>query len=102
MAVAQRTREIGLRMALGASRVEVLGGVLRDALRLAAPGLAVGALLAAASAAAMRSMLLGVSPADPVSYLGGAGVLVLVVILASFVPARRASGVDPMEALRTE
>jgi len=102
MTVASRTREIGVRMAMGATRRRVLGTVLGDAFRLAAPGLVVGALAAGASASAMRSMLLGVSPVDPASFLGAGGVLLVVVLLASFVPARRASGIDPMEALRTE
>jgi predicted permease len=101
-AVARRTREIGLRMAIGATRGQVLEAVLRDAVRLAAPGLAVGALLAVGTAAAMRSMLLGVSPVDPISLGSAAGVLLLVVLLASLVPARRASGIDPMVALRSE
>jgi len=100
--VANRTREIGLRMALGATRESVLRTVLRDAVHLAAPGLVIGGLLAAAAGYAMRSTLLGVSPTDPVSFGSVAGILVLVVLLASIVPARRASGTDPMEALRCE
>jgi predicted permease len=101
-AVARRTREIGLRMAIGATRAQVLGAVLRDAVRLAVPGLAVGALLAVGMAAAAGNILLGVSPADPVSLGSAAGLLLLVVLLASLVPARRASGIDPMVALRSE
>jgi predicted permease len=101
-AVANRTREIGLRMAIGATREQVLGAVMRDAVRLAVPGLAVGGLLAVGTAAAMRSMLLGVSPVDPISIGSAAGVLFLMVLLASLVPARRASRVDPMIALRSQ
>ncbi len=101
-AVTSRTREIGLRMALGATRERVLGTVIRDAVRLAVPGLVVGALTAVAIAFAMESMLLGVSPADPVALFSAAGVLFVVVLLASLVPARRASGIDPMVALRSE
>jgi predicted permease len=101
-AVARRTREIGLRMAIGATRAQVLGAVLRDAVRLAVPGLAVGALLAVGMAAAAGNILLGVSPADPISLGSAAGVLLLVILLASLVPARRASGIDPMVALRSE
>ncbi len=101
-AVAHRTREIGLRMALGASRPQVLGAVLRDAVRLAVPGLAAGALLAAGLGLGMRSILLGVSPADPISFGCAVGMLSLVVLLASLVPARRASAIDPMAALRSE
>jgi len=101
-AVARRTREIGLRMAIGATRAQVLGAVLRDAVRLAVPGLAVGALLAVGMAAAAGNILLGVSPADPLSLGAAAGLLLLVILLASLVPARRASGIDPMVALRSE
>jgi predicted permease len=101
-AVAHRTREIGLRMALGASRPHVLNAVLRDAVWLAIPGLAVGALLAAGLGLGMRSILLGVSPSDPITFGGAAALLFLVVLLASVVPARRASAVDPMAALRSE
>jgi len=101
-AVARRTREIGLRMAIGATRAQVLGAVLRDAVRLATPGLVVGALIAVGTAAGMRSMLLGVSPVDPMSLGSAILLLFLVVLLASLVPARRASGIDPMVALRSE
>lgn len=101
-AVTNRTREIGLRMAMGATRERVLQGVLRDAVRLAVPGLLVGALLAGAVAAAFRSMLLSVSPLDPLSFGAAAGLLFVVVLAASMVPARRASTVQPMDALRHE
>jgi ABC-type antimicrobial peptide transport system permease subunit len=101
-AVANRTREIGVRMALGATQVRVVRSVLRDAAWLATPGLVLGTLLAAGSAAAMRSMLLGVSPLDPITLCLAAAVLALVVLVASLVPARRASRVDPMDALRWE
>jgi predicted permease len=101
-AVSRRTKEIGLRMAMGASRGEVLSGVMKDALRLSVPGLAVGALLAGGVAAVFRAELFGLSPVDPASFLGGAFVLFLVILLASLFPARRASGIDPMMALRRE
>jgi len=101
-AVAYRTREIGLRMALGASRPQVLGTVLRDAVRLAVPGLVAGVLLAGLMGLGMRSTLLGVSPMDPISFGAAAGLLFMVVLLASLVPARRASAIDPMAALRSE
>lgn len=102
LAVTHRTREIGLRMAMGATRGEILRKVLGDAVRLSAPGMIVGALLAAGTAAAMRSMLLGTSPLDPVSFLSAGGLLLLVVFLAGLVPALRASGIHPVEALRRE
>ncbi len=101
-AVTSRSREIGLRMAMGASRERVLRSVLKDAVRLAVPGLVVGALLAVATAFSMQRFLLGVSPADPISLAGAAAVLFLVTLLASVVPARRASAMDPMHALRQE
>ncbi len=99
--VANRTREIGLRMAMGATRGQVLRRVLWDAIRLAVPGLAAGGLLAVAVATAMRSQLLGLSPVDPVSFSAAVGVLLMLVLLASFIPARRASAVDPLDALRS-
>jgi ABC-type antimicrobial peptide transport system permease subunit len=102
LAVANRTREIGLRIALGATRGRVIAGVLGGALRMAGPGLLVGGLLAAGTAAALRSMLLGLSPVDPVSFLSVGALLVSVVIAASLAPALRASGIHPMEALRKD
>jgi ABC-type antimicrobial peptide transport system permease subunit len=102
LAVTNRTKEIGLRIAMGATRGGIVRGVLGDALRTAGPGLLVGGILAAGTAAAMRSMLLGISPVDPVSFLA-AGVLLLIVVVASSLgPALRASGIHPMEALRNE
>ena len=98
--VANRTREIGLRMAIGATRAQVLRAVMWDAIRLAAPGLAVGGLLAVGLEMVMGSMLLGVGPLDPVSLFAATGVLILVVLLASLVPALRAAAIDPMDALR--
>jgi ABC-type antimicrobial peptide transport system permease subunit len=100
LAATQRTREIGLRVALGATRGEVVRRVLADALRLAVPGMLAGALLAAGTAAALRSMLLGLSPLDPVSFLSVGALLLLVVVLAGLAPALRASGVQPVRALR--
>jgi len=100
--VAQRTNEIGIRVALGAQRTDVLSLVLRNAALLLAPGLVLGAFLSVAAAQAARAMLFGLKPSDP-------GVLVAAIIglgfigfLASFLPARRASRVDPMVALRYE
>jgi len=102
LAVTNRTKEIGLRIAVGATRGVIIRGVLGDAIRTAWPGLLAGGLLAAGTAAAMRSMLLGLSPVDPVSYLSAGGLLLLVVIASSLGPALRASGIHPMEALRNE
>ncbi len=102
LAVTNRTREIGLRIALGATRGVVIRGVFGDALRMAGPGLLAGGLLAAGTAAALRSLLLGLSPVDPVSFLSAGMLLLFVVITASLGPALRASGIHPMEALRKE
>lgn len=100
--VAGRTREIGLRMALGAQRGNVLGLVLREALLLLGVGLAIGIPVSLASSRLLKSMLFGLSSADPVSL--GAVVLVLatVAVFAGYIPARRATKVDPMVALRYE
>jgi len=102
LAVTNRTREIGLRIALGATRRVVIRGVFGDALRMAGPGLLAGGLLAAGTAAALRSMLLGLSPVDPISFLSVGVLLLFVVITASLAPALRASGIHPMEALRRD
>jgi len=101
-AVSRRSREIGLRMAMGASRGGVRTKVLVDAVALTAPGLLVGAVLAAGSAAAFRAQLYGLSPLDPVAFLGAGGVLLVVVFLAGLIPAWKASVIDPMVALRQE
>jgi putative ABC transport system permease protein len=100
--VAQQTREIGVRMALGATRRDVIGMVLYRGLRLAATGAAVGLVLAFGLARAVAGMLYGVSPADPVTFTGVPLVLVGVAALACYVPARRAVRVDPVVALRAE
>jgi predicted permease len=102
LAVTNRTREFGLRIALGATRGTILRGVLGDALRMAGPGLLVGGLVAAGTAVALRSTLLGLSPVDPIAFLSTGVVLLLVVITASLAPALRASGIQPIAALRKE
>ena len=83
LAVTNRTREIGVRVAMGATRGLVIRGVFGDALRLAGPGLLVGGLLAVATAAALRSLLLGLSPVDPASFLSAGALLLFVVVTAS-------------------
>jgi ABC-type antimicrobial peptide transport system permease subunit len=87
---------------MGATRGEIVRRVLGDALRLSAPGMIVGALLAAGTAAAMRSMLLGMSPLDPISFLSAGGLLLVVVLAAGLGPALRASGIQPVKALKSE
>ena len=102
LAVTSRTREFGVRMAMGATRRAIMRRVLGDAVRLALPGLVVGGLLAVGMALLMRSMLLGLSPVDPVSFLSAGGLLLFVVVMAGFPPALRASAIQPVDALRTE
>jgi predicted permease len=100
--VEQRTREIGLRQALGATRGTVLGLVLAQGARLALIGIALGAVGALALRRTLASMLFEVSTLDPVVYAAVATVLVAVAALACVVPARRAATIDPMVALRDE
>jgi putative ABC transport system permease protein len=101
-AVRQRTREIGIRMALGAQPSEVVRLVLAGHSRAVAVGLVVGLFGAVASSVVMRSRLHGLSPFDPVAYLGVAALLAAAGLAASYVPARRAVRVDPVIALRYE
>ena len=100
--VSQRTREIGVRMALGAPRNRVVTMILGDGLRIVAAGLAVGLLLAGALSRSLAARLHEVTPHDPVTFGGVALVLAAVALAACFVPAYRASHVDPLQALRIE
>jgi ABC-type antimicrobial peptide transport system permease subunit len=100
--VAQRQREIGIRMALGAARRDILGLVLRQCMFLCALGMVVGLIAAAALARTLRSMLFGVSPGDPASFVITVALLGGVALAAGYIPARRATRVDPLEALRYE
>jgi len=99
-AVSERTREIGVRLAIGAEPADVLGMVVRRGLSLTAWGLLIGALIALATARLVSSQLVGVSPSDPMVFIGAAMFLALVALAASSLPALRASQVDPAEALR--
>jgi putative ABC transport system permease protein len=101
-AVARRTREIGIRMSLGASRTDVLRMVARQAISQAAVGTAVGVAGAVLLSKLMTRMLYGVKPTDPSTFGGVAIVLGLAALLATFVPARRAARIEPMVALRNE
>jgi predicted permease len=98
--VALRRREIGVRMALGASAGDVRRLVVRQALYAAAPGMTVGSAIAVALGSLARSALYGVSPADPLALGAGIAAMVVVVVLASYVPSRAAAKTDPLEALR--
>jgi putative ABC transport system permease protein len=101
-AVSQRTQEIGVRMAIGAQRGDVLRLVLGDGMKLALLGVAIGLGAAMALTGYLASLLFSVTPFDPASYLTTAGILVAVAALACYVPARRAMRVDPLVALRAE
>ena len=95
-----RTREFGIRMALGAAPRTVGGLVLRHALGLVGLGVAVGALLSAAATRGLSSLLFGVRPGDPATLLGSAALLIAVALATGYLPARRASRADPIRALR--
>ncbi|HEY2546564.1 MAG TPA: ABC transporter permease [Candidatus Acidoferrum sp.] len=100
--VAQRTREIGVRMALGARPGDVTRMILGRGLRLSAIGLVAGVALAAALGVLLRSLLFGVTPAAPMIYAGTAAALIIVALAACVIPAQRAARVDPVVALRDE
>jgi putative ABC transport system permease protein len=101
-AVSQRTQEIGVRMALGASRRDVLSLILGQAGRIAAAGIALGVIGAFGTTRIVASLLYNVGATDPVSFLATAAVLPIVALAASYLPARRAMAVDPLIALRSE
>jgi predicted permease len=98
----RRTREFGVRIALGASGRQVLGSVVREGALLTAIGLVAGFVLSAGAGSLMRGVLFGVAPTDPPTYAGVFALLAIVSLMASYLPARRASRVDPVVALRQE
>jgi putative ABC transport system permease protein len=100
--VTQRTREIGIRVALGASRGDVVWMVLRHGVALAGLGTAIGLVLAAMSGRLLASFLLGASAIDPLAFSGAALLFTFVGLAACVAPARRATRIDPIEALRYE
>ena len=100
--VAQRTREMGVRLAVGASTRDVLALVVGKAMRLTAVGLGVGIVLAAGAGQLLRGQIFGVSPLDPVTFVAVVALLAAVAFLAAWLPARRAARVDPIVALRSE
>jgi putative ABC transport system permease protein len=101
-AVSQRTREIGIRMALGAQEGSVIALIVRQAMMLVAAGVAAGTFLGLFLSQTMTKMLFNVAPTDPVTFLSVAAVLATVALVASYLPARRATRVDPIVALRSE
>jgi ABC-type antimicrobial peptide transport system permease subunit len=98
--VSQRRREIGIRMALGASRKEVVRVVVRQGMRLVGIGLAIGIAGGLAFSHVLTAMLFGLSPLDPFSYVAASLFLLAIGLAATFLPASRAASVDPMVALR--
>ena len=101
-AVAQRTHEIGVRMALGAQRSHVLRLVMREGMLLTFAGLVLGTAGALAATRVMTDLLYGVTATDAISFISVSALLVLVALLACYLPARRATNVDPLVALRYE
>jgi ABC-type antimicrobial peptide transport system permease subunit len=100
--VAQRTREIGVRLAVGAMPRQILAMVLRESLSLSAAAIAIGVTMSLLAARFVRAILFGVAPSDPGVLWGASVLLMLAVIGASWLPARRAASVQPMEALRRD
>jgi putative ABC transport system permease protein len=99
-AVSQRTSEIGIRLALGAESRDILGMIVGNAARLAAIGLTIGIALALVLGRTLNSLLYETAGTDPVTFAAVVGVLAAVALVASYVPARRASRIPPVEALR--
>jgi ABC-type antimicrobial peptide transport system permease subunit len=100
--VSQRTREIGIRSALGAEPRQLEKMFLLHGLTLSAAGVVVGVVAAAALGRAMSSLLFGIEPMDPAAYAGAIVVILAAAALASYLPARRAAKIDPIETLRAE
>ena len=100
--VSQRTHEIGIRMALGGQREDILRLILRHGTKLTLVGVAIGVAATLGLSRFLSSLLYGVKPTDPLTFLGVTIMLVLVTLLACYIPARRAMRVDPMVALKYE
>jgi predicted permease len=101
-AVSQRVREIGVRVALGARGADIVGLVLGEGMRLVAIGIGLGLVVALATARLIRGFLYGLSPLDPVTFAGVAGLFAAIAALASYLPALRAARLNPVDALRSE
>jgi ABC-type antimicrobial peptide transport system permease subunit len=100
--VGQRTKEIGVRMALGAQKFDVLRMVLKDGARMTLVGIVLGLVGSLGLTRLIRSMLYGVKPNDPLTFISVAALLCAIAMLACYIPARKAMQVDPIEALRHE
>ena len=100
--VARRTREIGIRVALGAQRRNIFGMIIRHGLRLAGLGIFIGVIAALGMARILGGFLYEVSAADPLTYVSVSAFLIAIALGASYFPARRAAAVNPLEALRIE
>jgi ABC-type antimicrobial peptide transport system permease subunit len=100
--VSRRRREIGIRMALGASRANVLGLVIRRGVLYAAVGIAAGVLAALFLTRLMEGLLFGVVPRDPATFIAVTAILLAIAVVASLIPALRAARLDPLEALRSD
>ncbi|MGA7289094.1 MAG: FtsX-like permease family protein, partial [Terriglobales bacterium] len=100
--VAQRTKEIGIRMALGARRPDVVALVVKQGMALVLAGIVAGTVLSLAMTRLMAGMLFGISATDPLTFVGVAMLLGVVAFFANYLPARRGASVDPMVALRYE
>ena len=100
--VARRTNEIGIRLALGADPSDILRLILRQGVAMTVAGVALGMVAAAALTRLIKAFLYGVTPLDPVTFAGGLLLMLCVALAASYIPARRATKVDPMAALRYE
>ncbi len=98
--VAQRTQEIGVRMALGAKAKQIQRMVVAQGARVVILGVAIGVVVAGASTRALRGLLFGIEAVDVVTFLGVSATMLIVGLLATYLPARRASNVDPLESLR--
>jgi ABC-type antimicrobial peptide transport system permease subunit len=101
-AVSQRTREIGIRLALGARKAELQWMFVRSALVLTGTGVVIGLAAAGGLMRLMKTVLFGISPLDPLTYVVVPITLIAAAVMASYLPARRAAAVDPVEALRAE
>jgi ABC-type antimicrobial peptide transport system permease subunit len=98
--VGQRTQEIGVRVALGAGRADVIALIMRQGGRMTLAGLVIGLVIAALASNALNTMLYGIAPTDPITYIAVSGLLGGIALIACYVPARRAAAIDPATTVR--